>query len=369
MRRRTRRSQSRALRAQRLNTLAAWNEREITSSELVESMAVLLKTAVRCAVWQAESARGHARTIEQLDNLRLRGRKISTLDRLMHEIRYVLDPAREQEIAAHLLTTKRARRANKATSLRIEFEQLDAGPLQFREYQRAVTEPPDEVRSAIGHELRSLAFFAQLPADLPPPVLPYARLIALRVFGGWSLERIAEHDGQSVQDVSALWQDARSWLARRDQFASETGALIKAPPISGSVLAALQASPRLLHVLEWRAFERIIAQILESLGYEVELQRGTKDGGIDVIAVKEATEFGPHRYLLQAKRSRYKIGVEPVRELLFLKNEYQATKACLATTSSFTSGAWKLANEHRWELELRDFDRLREWLDMLQSHH
>jgi restriction system protein len=171
-----------------------------------------------------------------------------------------------------------------------------------------------------------------------------------------------------VQDVSALWQDARSWLARRDPFASETGSLIKAPPISGAVLAALQASPRLLHVLEWRAFERIIAQILESLGYEVELQRGTKDGGIDVIAVKEATEFGPHRYLLQAKRSRYKIGVEPVRELLFLKNEYQATKACLATTSSFTSGAWKLANEHRWELELRDFDRLREWLEMLQSH-
>jgi hypothetical protein len=362
MRRKRRKEENEARRAQRLKALAAWNEREITSSELLRSMAVMLKAAMRCAIWKSEGVRGHARIIEQLDRLRL-GRKILTVDRLIHEVRCVLDPAREQEIAAKKTAQKKLLEQLHTESL----EQVDAGPLQLREYQRPLTEPPDDVRSAIGRELRSLAFFAQLPADLPQPVLPYARVIALRVFGGWSLERIAEHDSQSVEDVTALWQEARSWLARRDQFASETGSLIETSPISGAVLRALQASPRLLHVLEWRAFERIIAQILESLGYEVELQRGTKDGGIDVIAVKQATEFGPHRYLLQAKRSRYKIGVEPVRELLFLKNEYRATKACMATTSSFTSGAWKLANEHRWELELRDFDRLREWLDTFRS--
>jgi restriction system protein len=133
------------------------------------------------------------------------------------------------------------------------------------------------------------------------------------------------------------------------------------------VLRALTDAPALLHVVEWRQFEGILARILETLGYEVELQRGTKDGGIDVVAIKRATEFGPHRYLIQAKRTANRIGVEPVRELLFLKHEYKATKACLATTSQFTAGAWQLANQHRWELELRDFERLREWLALLRS--
>jgi restriction endonuclease Mrr len=105
-----------------------------------------------------------------------------------------------------------------------------------------------------------------------------------------------------------------------------------------------------------------LAQILEDLEYEIELQRGTKDGGVDIFALKRDNPMGPHRYLLQAKRWSNAVGVEPVREVLFLHNHYKMTKSCLATTSRFTSGAWDYAREYRWQLELKDFDRLREWL-------
>ena len=128
------------------------------------------------------------------------------------------------------------------------------------------------------------------------------------------------------------------------------------------MLRVLSESPQLIHALDWRTFERILARILEDFGYTVELQRGTRDGGIDIIALKQNTPFGPHRYLVQAKKWTHRVGVAPVRELLYLQQYYGATKACLATTSTFTRGAWQLGREHWWRLELRDFNKLHEWI-------
>jgi restriction system protein len=72
--------------------------------------------------------------------------------------------------------------------------------------------------------------------------------------------------------------------------------------------------------------------------------------------------FGPQRFLLQAKRYSNKVGIEPVRQLAFLHSHLRATKSCLATTATFTKGAWELAQQYQWQLELRDFDGLQEWI-------
>jgi hypothetical protein len=125
---------------------------------------------------------------------------------------------------------------------------------------------------------------------------------------------------------------------------------------------ALLAHPDLLRSIDWRTFEKLLADILDSFGYEVELQRGTKDGGVDLFAVKKVDPFGPQRFLLQAKRWANKVGVETVRELAFLHDHHKVTKSCLATTATFTSGAWELANQYKWRLELRDFKGLQEWI-------
>ncbi|HEX8245932.1 MAG TPA: restriction endonuclease [Longimicrobium sp.] len=129
----------------------------------------------------------------------------------------------------------------------------------------------------------------------------------------------------------------------------------------------LSSHPELARTLSWRTFERLLADLLEEFGFEVELTQGTKDGGIDVIAVKNETYFGVHRYLLQAKRWANKVGIEPVQRLLFLQSHYHATKSCLVTTSTFTSGAWQLADHYRWQLELRDFDGLTSWIRMARD--
>lgn len=142
-------------------------------------------------------------------------------------------------------------------------------------------------------------------------------------------------------------------------------AVIQLDIIDVALYQALVQHPELTRNLPWRAFERLLADMLEEFGFEVELTQGTKDGGIDVIAVKNELHFGAHRYLLQAKRWNNKVGIEPVQQLLFLQSHHRATKSCLVTTSTFTSGAWKLAEQYRWQLELRDQAGLAKWIQMV----
>lgn len=127
------------------------------------------------------------------------------------------------------------------------------------------------------------------------------------------------------------------------------------------------SNPDLLRTLNWRTFEKLLANILEKFEYEIELLKGTKDGGVDIIAIKNDTPFGANRYLVQAKRWKNKVGVEPVRSLIWAHNEYRATKSCLATTSTFTKGAWELAGQNRWQVVLKDYEKILEWIKLTKK--
>ncbi len=132
-----------------------------------------------------------------------------------------------------------------------------------------------------------------------------------------------------------------------------------------ALLQTLASHPDLLKTLNWRTFEKLLAKILEEFGYDVELQQGTKDGGIDIFAVRHQDVFEPQRFLLQAKRYANKVGVEPVRQLAFLHAHHRATKSSLATTATFTRGAWELARQYQWQLELRDVEGIHNWIQQV----
>jgi len=125
---------------------------------------------------------------------------------------------------------------------------------------------------------------------------------------------------------------------------------------------ALEAHPDLMKALDWRTFEKLMADIIETFGYSVELMQGTKDGGIDIIAFGRPEPWKLHKYIVQAKRWENRVGVEPVQRLLFLHDHLGATRSCLATTSTFTRGAWQLAQTYQWKLELQDYEGLRQWI-------
>lgn len=182
----------------------------------------------------------------------------------------------------------------------------------------------------------------------------FSKKKAYRDFSVLSLSRV------SKEPIPKIWETLKDSIV--ESYKKNSSILISFSQIDNSILKHLTSHPELVHCIEWRTFEYLIATILESFEYEIELTRPSKDGGVDIIAIKNADTFGEHKYLIQAKKSKRVIKVEPVRELLFLGDYYKATKSCLVTTSKFSRGAWELANIYKWKLELIDFNTLRNWI-------
>ncbi|HEX4953362.1 MAG TPA: restriction endonuclease [Thermoanaerobaculia bacterium] len=214
-----------------------------------------------------------------------------------------------------------------------------------------------------------------------------SKAITLRYLYNFNLAKVAENLKESPSKAERSLRQARrrlrSLLQTERELQSQispppspTTELLQAPPelyrlelVDAALIARLAKEPELLRTLNWRAFEHLLSKILEELEYEVELTRSTRDGGVDIFALRRSGPFGPHRYLLQAKRWSKAVGVEPVRELLFLHQHHRVTKSCLATTSRFTGGAWELAREYQWALELRDYEGLLEWIKLCVQPH
>jgi HJR/Mrr/RecB family endonuclease len=129
-----------------------------------------------------------------------------------------------------------------------------------------------------------------------------------------------------------------------------------------ALIQRLQACPEDLRTMNRRRFEHLIAELFNGFGYEVELTKQTRDGGKDIIAVKRAEL--DLRFLIECKRPDpgNPIGVSTVRELYGVKVDDGATKAILATTTHFTADAAAFSERNKWELELRDYDAIREWI-------
>ena len=135
----------------------------------------------------------------------------------------------------------------------------------------------------------------------------------------------------------------------------------------GRIISDAKDSPGELLRLSARQFEELVAEVWKRFGYTVELTSQTRDGGRDIIAIKQ-TEANL-RFLIECKRyeHRNKVGVGIVRELYGVKVHEGATKAILATTSSFTAGAKEFFAKHIWELEPRDFDGVVDWITVAAS--
>lgn len=127
------------------------------------------------------------------------------------------------------------------------------------------------------------------------------------------------------------------------------------------VLAKAAESPELLRVTSPARFEEIVGELLARFGFAVEHVGRSGDGGVDLVAIQDNL-FSATRQIVQCKRYNHKVGVAFVRELYGVKTDLRASKAVLVTTSSFTKGALEFAERNAWELQLVDFDRLKNLL-------
>ena len=122
--------------------------------------------------------------------------------------------------------------------------------------------------------------------------------------------------------------------------------------------------PEKLYDINPRKFEELIASILEDLGFDIQLTQATRDGGRDIIAnIKNAvTDF-----LAYIECKRYSpdntIGVGIIRQVSGVHYLRKPSKSIIVTTSFFTKDAKEEAKLIENQLELKDFNNIKEWLE------
>lgn len=132
---------------------------------------------------------------------------------------------------------------------------------------------------------------------------------------------------------------------------------------SFNILSSLKRKNVNLDNLSSRQFEKLVAELLENDGYEVELMQGSKDGGVDVIAIKNDIILGSFKTLWQAKKyTSNKVGLSVVRELADVRNEHHASKAFIVTSSFLTRDATARISRDQYVLGKVDRNDLNSWI-------
>ena len=110
--------------------------------------------------------------------------------------------------------------------------------------------------------------------------------------------------------------------------------------------------------LSWQKFEDLMAEILDSFGWDIEPLARTKDGGVDIVATRLVGPDITFRMMVQCKKygAENKVGVDTVKNVWATKWDSGFHQAMVATTSTFTSGASEAAT--KWGFEMRDHDRI-----------
>jgi len=158
----------------------------------------------------------------------------------------------------------------------------------------------------------------------------------------------------ALASESEIWHPSQepqpSWISRS--------------PTAILVAADLLRSGRLLSELPWRTFEELIGQLLESEGWSVNVTRPSKDGGIDVVALKNDATLGLIRSLWQAKRygPRRHVRLSDVRELGGIIDIDRATKGVVVTTGRLTKGALDWIRRDKYRLDYKDAQKMEAWV-------
>jgi RNA polymerase sigma factor (sigma-70 family) len=174
---------------------------------------------------------------------------------------------------------------------------------------------------------------------------------------------------EDVVDLLAQWEesgvlsDKSPWALYHDAEPSESVAII-VQNITADLIAHVKKNPEELYSLKPRQFEELIAEILASYGWHVELTRATRDGGYDIFAISKDPSGLQASWLIECKKYKKerKVGVGVVRALYGTRGVVPGGMLMLATTSYFSKDVyvWK---ESKYDLQLRDCEAILEWIN------
>lgn len=176
--------------------------------------------------------------------------------------------------------------------------------------------------------------------------------------------------------------DTDALLSAVNNLQSAQQALHASPAISPNIIAVdfskvnealirhLALNPVDLHSVSWATFEGLVERLLKEMDYEVFHTPLTRDGGVDIWAIKR-TDLGEILYAIDAKKySPNKIlGPEPVRAIHGVADMNKASVGMIVTTARFGPAAISLANQYRYRLSLKDYHSVVDWLKYVSGKH
>lgn len=129
------------------------------------------------------------------------------------------------------------------------------------------------------------------------------------------------------------------------------------------ILNELKKNPTDLYQLSSRRFEELVAEILIRKGYNVDLTPATRDGGKDIYAAQK-NDLGSFLYVVECKKYKptHKVGVNVLRDLYGVLSKERATYGIAVTTSYFSKSAKEFQQELQFQMSLKDFDSIKQWL-------
>lgn len=146
-----------------------------------------------------------------------------------------------------------------------------------------------------------------------------------------------ETDNKFLSEIKRIYPDGKVLLSKVNsgQLEKELAAIQRGEPLPNpklelekQVIAAIKdfsaklarliaENSSCLNTLEWRDLERILAEVLEGLGFSVELTPGSKDGGKDIIVECTVSGF-KHVYIVEIKhwRAGGRVGYPKIHDFL-----------------------------------------------------
>lgn len=118
-----------------------------------------------------------------------------------------------------------------------------------------------------------------------------------------------------------------------------------------------------LNKINWRKFEQLTAQFYSNEGFSVELGKGRKDGGIDVILKKDDNII-----IIQCKRWENNVGIDVIRSLHDEVNYRQYSKGILFCSKDVSRDAKKMITERKYNIDIVNQEDIFELLNRYKSN-
>lgn len=145
---------------------------------------------------------------------------------------------------------------------------------------------------------------------------------------------------------------------------SHKGYSFKLQTVSQDQLHTLINNKDALSQLPPREFEKLVAELLKSDGYQdIKLVPRHNAPGPDIVAYNNTPLGDRQKFIVEVKRWKGPVNIDVVRTMMYrIDQQFRASGGLIVITSKFTTDATKEAQFHEWRLNLKDGNDVREWI-------